>query len=325
MTRRLAVALAMAILAPALGGQRVTYEGALSAATGRYFFTERTSAFGLSTGLSLRQGRWTVRASVPTWLQNTTLVSTSGLGPVPTGGPDGQGAVSDSGQAREQRRQGKASADPTGTGSGGDGNGQGGNGNGGSGSGSGNGAGALVLRLAEEAVPAPDAAITGYEARLGDPLVGVAVRIVDRGPVAVTLGTTVKIPVASTDGIGTGAWDLGASVAASAGLGRRTTIGLDLAYWRLGDLDNLELRDPVFGSLSLGALLSDRWSGLVAVSAGSRPLTGFDPPVMVTLAVSRYGNAAAWGVSLGTGLTESSPDLMVGLTWSIPLNGRGMP
>lgn len=322
MTIRLPVALALAGLAPGLAAQRITYEGAMSASTGRYFFTERTSSFGLSTGLSLRSGRWTVRATVPVWLQNTTLLSSSGLGPVPTGGPEGQGTVSDSGEAREQRRQGKVSSDPAGDGSG---SGTGGDGTGKGGSGSGTGAGSLTPLLDEEAIPAPELSVTGYQARIGDPVLAASVRVIDAGRLAVTIGTTVKVPLASSTTIGTGAWDLAASLSATAEVGSRGSIGLDLSYWHLGDLDSLELRDPLLASLSIGTLLGERWAALVALSASTTTLTGYDPPVTVSAALSRYAPGFTWGIALGAGLTESAPDLMVAITWSVPFGGGGWP
>lgn len=74
-----ALALAAGVTAP-LAAQEVAYEGGLSAATGRYIFTERTTTWTLLAGLAYTAGRFTLRGSVPIVLQNTTLVTRSGMG-----------------------------------------------------------------------------------------------------------------------------------------------------------------------------------------------------------------------------------------------------
>jgi len=98
------VVLALCVLR--VEAQQVTYEGGLSTSTGSYFFTERTNSYVWSTGINVGKGRWSLRATLPIWFQNTTLLTTAGAGPVPSGGPTGRPAVHDSGQAREQRQQG---------------------------------------------------------------------------------------------------------------------------------------------------------------------------------------------------------------------------
>ncbi len=81
---------------------QVTYEGSFAGLTGYYLFTERTNSLIFTNGLRWRSGRLSLSANLPLWYQNTTLVSSSGGGTVPTGGPEGQGAVRDSGQANGQ-------------------------------------------------------------------------------------------------------------------------------------------------------------------------------------------------------------------------------
>jgi hypothetical protein len=272
--------------------QQLAYEGGLGGSTGTYFFTERTNSYSLSTGLRLSAGRWSFRASLPAWLQNTTLLTASGAGPVPTGGPEGQQAVRDSGQARQQRgKQGPA----------------------------GQGAAPLLRTLlAAEAVPAPAEAVTGYRVTMADPLVSTSVRLITGGRVGVSAGANAKVPLADTT-VSTGAWDFGGNLSLSLLLGDRWTVGLDASYWRLGDLDSLDLRNPLLGSASVGVLLGSRWAALAAVSGSTTVLEGFDPPAAVSVALSRLTPGFSWGVSLGAGLTESSPDLMVGLTWTVPL------
>jgi hypothetical protein len=304
MTRCGAVVLALTVLAPRIVAQRVVYEGGLTAATGEYYFTERTTTFGLSSGLSVRGARWTLRLTAPVWMQNTTLISSSGIGVVPTGGPAGQDAVRDSGQARDQRKQGR----------------------GGSG-----GPATLVLSgldgsdptPADAAIPAPEEAITGQELRLGDPILGANLRLLDGGRIGASVGAAIKAPLASSTTMGTGQWDYGANVSLSAFVGSRLMLGTDLAYWHLGDLDSLELRDPLLASLSIGALLGTNWAAMASLLASTSAVEGFDPPASVSLSLSRISGGGSWGLSVAAGLTESSPDVAFSINWSVPLS-RGL-
>jgi hypothetical protein len=94
-----------------LAAQSLAYEGGLSVTTGRYFFDTRTTSVALSTGLALTAGRLTFRVGVPVLTQNTELVTTSGFGGMPTGGPI-SGMVSDSGR-RGGRRGGGGMSVPS--------------------------------------------------------------------------------------------------------------------------------------------------------------------------------------------------------------------
>ena len=224
------------LLAARTAAAQLTYEGSLSGSTGTYLFTERTTSLVLNTGLSFRTGRLTLRASLPLWYQNTTLVTSSGAGSIPTGGPYGQETVSDSGQARQQQGHG--------------GNDSSGNGQGPGGPGGANPAVTPWPSFATGTIPPPEEALTGYEFMLADPMATATVRVIEAGRVNVSLGGTVKFPVADTATIGTGEWDFGGQVSVSVLVGSRWTLGLDGSYWHLGDLDSLDLVDPLLGSLS---------------------------------------------------------------------------
>ncbi|HET9275078.1 MAG TPA: hypothetical protein VFN96_03295 [Gemmatimonadales bacterium] len=284
------------IVARGSSAQQVSYDGSLSAATGRYLFDERTSTLALGTGFSIRAGRLTVRATLPVWVQNTTLITTSGAGPIPTGGTSGQTAVRDSGQARH-----------------GGGGGMGGMSRSGS-----DPSGALV---AARMIPAPGQALTGYELMLADPIASASLNLVGGSRVSVSAGGAVKLPLADTARIGTGKWDAGVHASVTTRVGNRWTLGVDGSWWSLGDLDSLELRDPFYGSLSVGRLLG---SGAVmaSLSAGTSWLEGFDPPVSVSVAWSRFGAPGSWGINAGAGLTETAADFTVGVTWSVDLRRR---
>lgn len=288
-----ALALTLA-LAPEARAQRMAYEGSLTAATGSYLFDERTTTFALGTGFSLRAGRLTLRATLPVWLQNTTLVTASGTGAIPTGGSSGQTAVRDSGRMRQGGGMGGISAVPVSS------------------------AGPLLVRM----IPAPGQALTGYEVMLADPFASASVLLASGGSLMLSAGGAVKVPLADTAKIGTGKWDAGVQASLSVRLGSRWTLGVDGSWWTLGDLDSLEIRDPVYGTLSLGRLLGSGGAVLASLSGGSSALEGFDPPVSVTVGWSRFGTPGGWGINAGVGLTETAADFTVGMSWWVDVRRR---
>ena len=287
----------LAVLAqPAVA--QVTYEGSFAGLTGYYLFTERTNSLIFTNGLRWRSGRLSLSANLPLWYQNTTLVSSSGGGTVPTGGPDAQGVVRDSGQANGQPGGGGRPAvlgDPS--------------------SGASTG-----LQLARGNIPAPVDAVTGYQLMLGDPLAQATVSVIPEGRVTVSATATVKVPLASTTTIGTGKWDFGGLASALWLTGNRWTLGLDVSYWYLGDLDSLDLENPLIGTLSVGRLLGYDWAASLGVSASTGSLTGFDPPLSVLASLTRLGTPSAWGVNAGVGLTETAPTFSLGAVWWIRLS-----
>ncbi|MGE0441832.1 MAG: hypothetical protein AB7S39_15190 [Gemmatimonadales bacterium] len=293
MTPRAAVlAVALGFLGTRGAAAQVVYEGAFSMTTGRYFFTERTTGWSVSSGLAVTTGPVTARISWPVWLQNTTLVSTTGVGGVPTGGPSAAGAVRDSGQAR--RRQG----------------------------GQGQGAGAapsfqVAGTAAAGRVEAPAEAVTGYEFGAADPFIQVAARIVRADRVSVSISGAIKPPVVDTARFGTGAWDYGLGASGSITLGRSGFLGLDAGYWSLGDIAGLPLNAVATGGVSVGYLAGNT-AVAASLTAATSAIDGFPGPAAVSLLVSRLGRHAA-GFSIGAGLTEASPDLSAGISWRVRL------
>ncbi len=281
--------LVLALYGPALplAAQGFQYEGGLSVASGTYIFTERTTSWSLFTGFALDMHPLTLRASLPVHLQNTTLVSLSGPGGgLPTGGSS-NGAVADTGAARKRR------------------------------SGGGDGMLAATASSAVGGVEVPSTAVTGYDAAIGDPTAQLAWRVLDGYRTALSVSLLAKAPVADTGSFGTGQWDVGSSVAISQALGSRGMLGLDLTYWKLGDLSTFDFRDPVYGSASLSYLTPNGWGGGLSLSAGSSSLEGYDAPVWVGGYLSRgfWGNSWAMGGTVG--LSETTPDFTVGLTWKV--------
>jgi hypothetical protein len=277
---------------------QVTYEGSLSGLTGYYLFTERTNSLILTNGLTVRSGRLSVSASWPLWYQNTTLLTSSGGGGIPTGGSSGQGTVRDSGQGHG--------------GSGGQGGATGSEGaerpSGG------------AIGFAQGDIPAPPEAITGYQLMVGDPLAQVNIGLTGGGRVLASVGATAKFPVASTTTIGTGQWDYAGQASVSVMAGSRWTVGLTGSYWHLGDLDSLDLQDPLAGSLTVGRLVGYDWAVSLWVAASTATLEGFDPPVTVSGSLTRLRAGGAWGINAGVGFTETAPDFSVGAAWWFTLS-----
>ena len=269
--------------AGALAAQGVRLDAGLGVASGTYLFEERTTTWSLSAGIALEKGGFTLRGALPFHLQNTTLVGASGSGHIPTGGSS-SGTVADSGGARH-----------------------------------GGGAGRMASNRSHGSVEVPASAVAGYRAAVGDPTVALGWR--SRSPQATSfgVGAVVKIPVADTATFGTGEWDVGATAGLSRPLGGGLLLGLDLAYWRLGDLEDLELLDSFSGTASLGYLGAGAWAATVLVSAGTSVLGGFDAPVSIGAGVHRLAGAGSWSVLSTIGLTETSPYQTVGLLWSVRL------
>ena len=282
-----ALSLVLVLYAPALplSAQGLSYEGGLSLSSGRYIFTERTTSWSLVTGFSFDRGRVTVRASLPVHLQNTTLVSLSGPGGrLPSGGASSE-AVSDTGAARKRR----------------------------------SGAGEMHPSAGLGPVEVPPSAVTSYQAAVGDPTAELAWRPVVRQRTTLSVSLITKVPLADTTSFGTGEWDLGSSVGVSQNLGPGKMFGLNLTYWRLGDLSTLDFRDPVYGSGSFSYLGPNGWGGGFALSAGTSSLAGYSGPVWIGGSVLRVSGGGLWALAGAAGLSETTPDFMLSLTWKVNL------
>jgi hypothetical protein len=286
--RALPLLLALYRPAPPLVAQGLYYEGGLSVSRGSYIFTERTTSWSLFTGFAFDVQRVTLRLALPVHLQNTTLVSLSGHGGgLPTGGSS-SGAVADTGSARKRR------------------------------SGSGDAMQPMRAFAAMGPVEVPSTAVTGYEAAVGDPTAQLAWRALSGQRTALGVSLLAKVPVADTSSFGTGQWDVGSSIAVSQGLGDRGVLGLDLTYWKLGDLSTLDFRDPVYASASLAYLRANGWGGGLSLSAGTSSLDGYDGPVWVGGYISRASRGrSSWSLGGTVGLSETTADFTLGVTWRI--------
>lgn len=290
MRGRLARALALiAGVAAPLAAQEVAYEGGLSAATGRYIFTERTTTWTLLTGLVYTSGRLTVRGTFPLVLQNSTLVTRSGMGGVPSGGSS-SGMVSQHGS-----RQGSGSVVVHAVGTFG-----------------------RTSHGGRGPVSVPASTVTSYEFEWADPVAQIGVRVLDGLAWSVGAGMAAKLPLTDTTSVGTGEWDVGGSLAVTRMVGLSLLLGLDVSYWHLGDLPNLDFRDPVLGTLT-ATTIRDSWGLSASASGGTSALRGFDAPFTLGLAVARLGRGTLIGGNVAFGLSETVPDVAIGLQWRVAL------
>lgn len=284
-----AVPLVLILCGPALplAAQGFDYEGGLSLASGTYFFTERTTSWSLYTGLAWERNRVTLRASLPIHLQNTTLVALGHGATLPTGGSS-SGVVGDTGAARNKRHLRTHEGMP-----------------------------AVTTGHARGRLEVPASAVTGYQAAVGDPIAQLRWRALDRLRTRVSVSLTAKMPVADTASFGTGQWDFGSSVAMSQTLGSSFLLGLDLSYWKLGDLSTLDFHDPVYGTASLSYLQRNGWGGGLTGSAGTSSLTGYSGPVSVGGFIARAFPRGTWTAGVAAGLSETAPDFMLILNWTL--------
>jgi hypothetical protein len=267
------LALGLVPLGP-LAAQHIGYEGGVGFATGRYIFAARTTTWTLFSGLSLAVGRFTLRAGVPLYVQNTTLLTGSGAGMMPSGGPAASGMVADSGR------------------------------HGGMGG---------------RRLPASAGALTGYRATLGDPVVQAGWDVVATSRTTLAVGAAAKIPAADTSALATGEWDEGISLALTRHVTGAWFFGLDLAYWHLGDLPQLDFLDPLLATATASVGLATGWTGSFFVTGGTEALRGYAPPLSIGVGLARHGGAVPWMASATVGLTETVPAVALGASWRIGL------
>jgi hypothetical protein len=220
------------------------------------------------------------------YFQNTTLVAGTSAGHIPTGGSS-SGTVADSG--RRHQDDGPGGMDRT-------------------------------LAASHGQVQVPASAATGYETAVGDPDLALRWQGIQTGNTGVAFGARVKVPLADTATFGTGEWDFGAQVSLDRSLGERVWAALDVSYWALGDLPDLELRDPVSGMASLSYLAGSGWSWSLLAHGSTAIVEGFDGPAAVGASLAHAGaGRSGWTLVSLLGLTETTPDLTVGLAWSLRL------
>jgi hypothetical protein len=95
---------------------------------------------------------------------------------------------------------------------------------------------------------------------------------------------------------------------------------LDVAYWHLGDMPQLNFRDPILGTATVSRLFPTTWAGSLFVTGGTAVLRGYQPPVSVGAGVTHLGSRSLlWGVTAALGLTETAPQFSIGASWRVGL------
>ena len=168
-----------------------------------------------------------------------------------------------------------------------------------------------------ELVEPQTAQLTGS---LADPVAQLFVQAHQGDRAAVGLSASVKIPVLAAGDFGTGSWDVGGGLSLSRFVGAGTLVGLDLGYWHLGDPPELDLRDTVTGTLTVGRPLGRLWTASVSLSGGRSAVAGYADPWWTSVLVSRVFATGIWGLSTSVGITETAPDFTLALIWRLRLN-----
>jgi len=101
--------------------------------------------------------------------------------------------------------------------------------------------------------------------------------------------------------------------------GANVFVGLDVAYWHLGDPPTLDFRDPVAATVSASDVFANTWGASVFVTGGSSALRGYEAPVSLGATITRLDRGRLWGLTATVGFTETVPDLSIGVSWRIGL------
>jgi hypothetical protein len=180
-----------------------------------------------------------------------------------------------------------------------------------------------LLTVSGEAPPEvtdPAPTTTGHEGSLADPQLQVYGQILQSNRAGVGLSASVKIPVVEAGYFGTGEWDFGAAASLSRLVGSATMLGLDVSYWHLGDIPDFALQDTVTATATLGRGFGRDWTASLSVSGGRSAVAGYDDPWWATLLVGRSFSRGIWGLTASVGLSDTAPDVTVGLVWRARLN-----
>jgi hypothetical protein len=124
----------------------------------------------------------------------------------------------------------------------------------------------------------PQTTSSQYSGSLADPVVQLFMNAHRDDRTSVGLSASVKVPVLEAGDFGTGSWDVGGGLSCSRFVGDRTLVGLDLAYWHLGDLPDLDLQDTTMGTVTVGRALGRRWTASASLSGGRSAVAGTPTP-----------------------------------------------
>jgi hypothetical protein len=178
----------------------------------------------------------------------------------------------------------------------------------------------LTVRGFEPVEPEPLTTGAQYTGSVADPVAQLFVSAHQGDRSAVGLSVSAKIPVLEAGDFGTGRWDVGGGLSLSRFVGSGTLVGLDLAYWRLGDPPDLDLQDSFSGTVTIGRPLGRLWSASASLSGGRSAVPGYADAWWTTLLVSRVFPRGVWGLSASVGLTDTAPDFTLALLYRLRLN-----
>lgn len=289
-----AVLIAASVAGPSLAGaQAVIWSGGVDVTTGDYYFSERTTAAWLVNEIDVRHGVVWAYANLPLVAQNSDVVTRVAGQPVPTGG--------------------KHSGDVAGRGNG-------------DGAGPGSAGASAIPGTANASMAGRQTIVVeepgSFEVQVADPMFGAGVDLAPAGSPfrSVRFGVSAKAPIRDVaSGVGTGEWDVGLEAGISLAAGS-VLILADGAWWSLGDLPDLELRNMLAYSLALGGLFGDGAVGWSLSVDGSTPMIeNVEAPIAVggdLFFWSARGRSLRAGIRFG--LTESAPDLAGSVGWVIP-------
>lgn len=266
-------------------GQEIHYNGSVQFATGSYYFTEQTESFYFNNGLSISGKNVSVYVNLPLISQNTPWISytSTGIGPLPTGGPHNDIVDGHHNQQGSGIRGGRHRMDPGSTDT-------------------------VNYTKTDFGDPSLSGNITLYEAGFG------------KTRISGNFG--LKLPIADPNsGFGTGAWDVGGGLSWSQRVANNYLLLLSGTYWYLGDMDALNFNNILSYSAAMGRSFSSGKLMATANFFGSTEIIdGIDPPLSVGAGLNFQASSQInLNVNTLAGLTESAADFGVGLGWSIKL------
>lgn len=142
------------------------------------------------------------------------------------------------------------------------------------------------------------------------------------GRTSVNGNFNLKFPLTEPEkGFGTGAWDMGAGISVAQRLGLSYLWLLDVMYWHLGDMEELNFNNPVSYSTGIGRVFDGaKWLLSANIYGYTKILDTADPPLSAGLSGGlRLSSKVRLNANLVIGLTESVSDFSAGFGWGLDL------